>query len=108
MRLCTLDELCPTQGVLGFDIPGNLGDSWIAYDGTDTCGCVDNAWVQIGIESDVCKTHCEVTECFFDDAFCPSWGNDNNDQGYIPNSYVCCASSPTEVPTGSPSSTVSW
>ena len=68
-RLCTLDELCPTQGVLGFDIRGNNGDSWVAYDGTDTCGCADNAWVQIGNWGGLghtCKTHCEVTAEFYD------------------------------------------
>ena len=91
MKLCTLDQLCPTQGGLGFDIPGYLGDSWIAYDGTDNCGCVDNAWVQIGIASNACKTHCEVTGEFLGNAICPAWGADDNDVAYIPNAYVCCA-----------------
>lgn len=92
-RLCTLDELCPTQGVLGFDIRGNIGDSWVAYDGTDTCGCADNAWVQIGNWGGLgstCKTHCEVTAEFYDAPTCPEWGTVDG-EGYTPNSYICCS-----------------
>ena len=115
MRLCRLDELCPTRGVLGaksgqasfprgFDIPGSVAtsDSWVAYDTSgwygpthDNCGdaggCAGNGWVQIGTWAGghTCKTHCEVTAELYNAAMCPSWGTVDGG-AYTPNSYICC------------------
>jgi len=97
MKLCTLDELCPTQGGFGFDTTDYLDSPnyvayqfYVAYDGTDSCGCTGNAWVRIDLTINACKTHCEFTDEYLSSASCPVWGTVDG-VGYTPPAYACCA-----------------